>query len=245
MAKKKRRRAARSGVDPNEARRLRLEARRQAKAEEQAKRRRAARLRRAINRALALVLIAGIAWFIFFRSARPDAIAGHSLEHYSESAGTPPHVATTVSYEMTPPVSGQHDSSTIPCGTYATQPQNELLVHNLEHGVVALLFDPESADRADIRQLESIARDAESHVLSAPYAGMRTPIAVTSWGEMMRLDDLDLPAVREYLDTFLNKGPEKIDCPNTSTATFRPEPEATPSPSPSPSPSPTGGGQGG
>jgi hypothetical protein len=45
---------------------------------------------------------------------------------------------------------------------------------------------------------------------------------------MMRLDELDAAAVREYVDTFREKGPEKIDCRKTSDSAFQPAEEPAP-----------------
>ena len=229
MAKKKRkRRSSPPGVDVNEARRQRLEARRAAKAEAEAKKRRAERRRQLVIRSLSILVLTGLVWFLFFRPSRPDVVAGHPLEQYQESITGPTHVEGTVDYEMNPPVSGQHSPTTVPCGTHAEQPPAEMFVHTLEHGAIGLLYDPEAARPRDIAALEEIAAESESHVLSAPWQPMRTTFAITSWGEMMRLDELDLPAVNEYIDTFREKGPEKRPCDNQVSQTFEPEPTPTP-----------------
>jgi hypothetical protein len=228
-AKKKRRRQARA-TDPNLARQERLEARRQAKAEAEARQRRAEFRAKWIRRGILLVIIVGLTWFFFLRTQRPTEIAGHELDLFSESQGSPPHVDTPVAYPMTPPVSGQHAPTPMGCGTHAEQPPNETMVHALEHGAIGLLFDPERAAEEDIRELEAIVADSDSHVFSAPYSGMETTFSIISWGEMMRLDELDAPAIDEYIDTFIEGGPESVDCPKDQDATFEPEPSPSPSP---------------
>lgn len=239
MAKKKtkRRRGTPPGVDPNEARRERLEARRRAKAEELERRRKAERREKIIRRAVMLLIVVGLVWFIFLRTQRPGEIDGHQLELLSESIQGQQHVTGTVQYDSTPPVSGSHAASPVPvCGTYGDQIPNEQFVHVLEHGTVGILYDPEKVKVPDVRRIEEIVAGYDSHVLSMPYSGMETPIAVTSWGEMMRLDSLDVGAVREYIDAFRQKGPEKIDCPVDADDEFRPEPAPTESPTTQPSP---------
>lgn len=227
--KKRQRREARA-ADPNEIRRQRLEARRQAKAVAVEKRRRAERRARIVRGAMVVLVIAGLLWFVFFRNQRPTAIAGRPIALFSESQGQPTHTDGTVSYPMTPPVSGQHSPATIPCGTHSEQPPSEQMVHTLEHGAIGLLYDPDEAAVDDIRQLEAIVEDSESHVFSAPFSGMETTFSIVSWGEMMRLDEIDRPAINEYMDTFIRKAPEKLDCPKTSGSTFQPTPEPSPSP---------------
>jgi hypothetical protein len=100
---------------------------------------------------------------------------------------------------------------------------------------VGLLYTPEVSED-DIAQIESIVRDFETHVFSAPYPAMETPIAVVSWGRIMRLGELDASAMREYIDTFRDDGPEDQDCPNTQDAPFGELPSPRPSPERSPSP---------
>lgn len=189
-----------------------------------------------------LLIVVGLVWFIFLRTQRPGEIDGHELELLSESIQGQQHVAGTVQYDSTPPVSGSHAASPVPlCGTYGDQIPNEQFVHTLEHGTIGILYDPEKVKVSDVRRIEEIVAGYDSHVLSMPYSTMETPIAVTSWGEMMRLDSLDAGAVREYIDTFRQKGPEKIDCPMDADDEFQPEPAPTQSPDPSPSPDQTPG----
>ena len=244
MAKKKtkKRRGTPPGVDPNQARRERLEARRRAKAEELQRRRKAERREKLIRRAVMLLIVVGLVWFIFLRTQRPGEIDGHELELLSESIQGQQHVTGTVQYDSTPPVSGSHAASPVPlCGTYGDQIPNEQFVHTLEHGTIGILYDPEKVKVSDVRRIEEIVGGYDSHVLSMPYSTMETAIAVTSWGEMMRLDSLDAGAVREYIDTFRQKGPEKIDCPMDADDEFQAEPAPTQSPDPSPSPDQTPG----
>jgi Protein of unknown function (DUF3105) len=240
--KTKKRRGTPPGVDPNQARRERLEARRRAKAEELQRRRKAERREKLIRRAVMLLIVVGLVWFIFLRTQRPGEIDGHELELLSESIQGQQHVTGTVQYDSTPPVSGSHAASPVPlCGTYGDQIPNEQFVHTLEHGTIGILYDPEKVKVSDVRRIEEIVAGYDSHVLSMPYPTMETAIAVTSWGEMMRLDSLDAGAVREYIDTFRQKGPEKIDCPMDADDAFQPEPAPTQSPDPSPSPDQTPG----
>ncbi len=64
--------------------------------------------------------------------------------------------------------------------------------------------------------------------------------SIASWGERMDLDELDLAAVDEYVDTFAGKGPEAgQECPNSSASPFVPDTE--PSAEPSEEPTPDGG----
>jgi hypothetical protein len=237
MAKKKRkRRKAPPGVDADQRRRERLEARRQARAEAVARARQAERRRRIVRTAALAALFAVAAWFLFFRGGDPTAIAGHTVDLSPSDAGLQQHTNNPVPYEETPPVSGNHAPTPPPCGTYAEQIPDEQMVHMLEHGAVGILYRP-NLNPKDITILEAVVGDYPSQVFSEPYPEMEDPITIVSWGEKMPLDGLDAEAVHAYIRTFRDRGPEpQGDCPIEADDSFEP---ATPSPSPGASPSPT------
>lgn len=241
MAKKKKKNRP-PDFDPNQRKRERIDARRQAKAEALERQRKVQRRERIVRRVGYTLLLALVFWFLFLRGGAPDAIAGHEIEHYSTSAGNPDHVTTDVTYDMSPPASGQHigDSAAV-CGTHGTPIQDELFVHSLEHGTVAILYEP-TLPVEQVRQIEEIVAEFDSHTLSAPYIGeMETPIAVVAWAHIMRLNEVDRDAIDEFIDFFRQGGdaPEKIPCDNDADDEF--EPETTPAPGESPGASPAPG----
>lgn len=235
MAKKKaKKKRTAPGVDPNERRRERLEARRQEKARALAAQRRAERRERIIRIVVLTILGAAALWFFFLRGVTtPEAIAGHPIETFSD-AGVNDHREGDLTYDEIPPVSGQHAPSAAACGIHGEQIPDEQYVHSLEHGAVAVFYDPQQVDEQTITGIEDLAGSYDGETISAPYEGMDQPIYVTSWGERMALGSLDEEAVREYIDTFRGKGPEPgSECPNTSDDSFDTSaltPDATPSP---------------
>jgi hypothetical protein len=62
--------------------------------------------------------------------------------------------------------------------------------------------------------IESFARDAGSHVIVAPRDGMETPIALTAWTQLLRLDEFDRSAIDVFYGEFAQRGPEAgVSCP--------------------------------
>jgi hypothetical protein len=234
--KKKRRRSTGSGTDVQERRLQRLEQRRQEKAARIEQQRKVARRAQMIRIALYALVGVGVFWFFFLRPPeRPESIRGHQLRLFDESQGVQRHVdeGQTVEYETTPPAYGFHSPGSLQCGIWGEQQPSEPFVHSLEHGAVGLLYEPQRAEPQAIERLEAIAGRYDSHVIAMPFAGMDQPIAIVSWGEIMELDELDEPAVGQYLETFRDEGPESgQQCPMQADTPFVPEP--TPSPSPSP-----------
>lgn len=235
MAKKKKKKQRPEGYDPNEARRQRLEARRQAKAEAMAARRRT-QIRERIVR---YIVIAGLVvfgiWFLFLRGQAPDQIGDHDVVHLSLS-GSGDHTETVVQYESNPPVSGPHSQRAAPCGTHATELPDENEVHTLEHGAVGIIFQP-ALPKEDIETLEGIVQSYDSHVFSTPDSDMLKPVVITAWGHMMRLDEVDVDAIDEFIEVFRQGGdaPESFqECPNVVEEEF-----GAPTPTPTAPPSPT------
>ena len=246
MAKKKgsskKRRQAPPGVDPNEKRRERLEARRRAKAEQLAAQRRAEQRARLVRILFYVGLLALAIWFFFLRgSGAPEEFNGHEVQSFN-SAGEGVHEGP-FEYETSPPVAGPH-SDVVPCGTYGSPVPSENVIHSLEHGAVYALYSPELPVQ-QIRALEGLAEKEgwTKNFLVAPFEGEMpegTLISIGSWGYRMDLDEIDEDAIVQYYDEFEGTRTNEagVGCDNTEDDTFEPEdepaagatPEATPTP---------------
>ena len=250
MAKKKKaKKPLPEGVDPNEKRRERLEAKRAAKAAALAAKRKKEARERLIRRIVMVGLIGLAVWFLILRNVTPKEINGHTINNFS-TAGANQHTSGTISYEDSPPVSGQHAPNPAPCGVHGEPIPNENMVHTLEHGSIGLLYAPD-LDVEQIRELEAIVDDFDDHTFSMPYEGaMDTPIVVAAWGHTMELEEVEEDSIRQFIEEFRNGGdaPEKgTPCDNTQNTPYQPagpEGEATPAPGetvelPEATPSPT------
>ena len=207
-----------------------------------------ARIIRIVVTVASIVLVV---WFLFLRNSIPNAIAGHDLEHFdtfaSESRAGTLHTDGAITYPADPPVSGEHRPTPADCGVYSEQIPNENMVHTLEHGAVGVLYKPD-ADKEEIAKIEELVRSYESHVFSEPYPNLEDPYTVVAWAHLMRLDDFDQPAIKEFIDFFREAGdsPEDQECPMNVDSSFGATPTPTPSVSGSPVPieSPDGDGDG-
>jgi Protein of unknown function (DUF3105) len=226
VAKKRatRRRASDRGATEQQRRRERLETRRRAREQALAAAAKAQRRRRVLRSALTGLLAGAVVWLLFLElrpAPTPDAVDGHRVEKFGES-GVAEHVAGPVDYDSSPPTHGPHSANAAACGVHGAPIPNETMVHSLEHGAVGIVYRA-SLDLADIRSIERTVRGYDGRVFSAPYSGnMSTPIAVLSWGEMMRLQSLDERAVRDYISAFRGTGPEDTPCPDTADSPFSP-----------------------
>jgi hypothetical protein len=236
--KKKRRRGSGGGAETQQKRQERLEARRQAKEEALRAQARRERRDRFVRLAVVVALIGALVWFIFLRTSTPEAIAGHDIASFSTDNGGQQTHQGPYNYDpettgTNPPVSGRHDPTPAECGLHAEKIPDENFVHTLEHGAVAVLYQPD-LDIADIKRIEEIVSGFDDKTLSAPYEGLETPVVVASWANKMPLDSVDADAIEEYIDTFRGEPPApeaQQECPNTSDDAFEPpEPEPDTSP---------------
>ncbi len=128
------------------------------------------------------------------RAAEADV---DGVEDFGEQ--TAAHVTTPVSYEVLPPVGGDHLAQWQNCGFYDAPITTEAGVHSLEHGAVWITFDPELSAE-DVAQLEGLA-DENSYLLVSPMADLPTPVVASAWGLQLQLDTVD----DERLPVFLVK----------------------------------------
>ena len=112
-------------------------------------------------------------------------------------------------YNSTPPTSGLHALAPATCGAFDQPVPDETQVHNLEHGFVVINYHLE--DQAAIDELTAIAEGLPgwpAFYILAPHREMETPIALTAWQVIQRLDAPDAEAIREFANAYRVFGPE-------------------------------------
>lgn len=105
-------------------------------------------------------------------------------------------------YNTDPPASGPHvGSSLAPWGVSQEPIPDELQVHNLEDGGVAIQYGS-GVPEGDVETLASIAQDYE-RVLLAPRASLpENQIALTAWGRILKLENLDEKQIRDFIEAY-------------------------------------------
>jgi Protein of unknown function (DUF3105) len=126
-----------------------------------------------------------------------------------------------VKYSTNPPTSGKHYQIPADDGIYGDPPQDEQLVHNMEHGRVIIWVKPSLPEdvRADVRAL---VEDDSYQMVLVPRARMPYAIAATAWdadpaplgtGKMMtcnKVTDKTYDALAAFRDEHRSQGPEPI-----------------------------------
>ena len=120
-----------------------------------------------------------------------------------------------------PPTSGPHYQVPAVWGVY-TDPVNQAqLVHNLEHGGVAIQYGSE-VPAATVQQLKAFAQDHPRGTVVAPYPSLGDQIALGAWvtesasepekgtAYLAKCPGFDEAAFVAFLDAYQFRGPERF-----------------------------------
>lgn len=132
-----------------------------------------------------------------------------------------PHIAEVTSphgpYNSNPPTSGWHyGGGTGPWGVTTQPVPDELTVHNLEHGGVIIHYR-QDLDAATVDQLTKLTRQLQQQspcilLVPRPTDKLDTPIAVTAWTWLMKLNSFDANSIGAFFREHVDQGPEKVGC---------------------------------
>jgi len=128
---------------------------------------------------------------------------------------------TSDEWNTDPPTSGPHYEVPVIWGTY-TQPVNQAqLVHNLEHGGVAIQYGDE-VPAATVAQLETFVQQNPRGTVLAPYPSLGNQIALGAWvtpdaskpeegtAYLAKCTAFDQDAFDAFLDAYQFQGPERF-----------------------------------
>jgi Protein of unknown function (DUF3105) len=128
---------------------------------------------------------------------------------------------TSDDWNTDPPTSGPHYEVPAIWGSY-DQPVNQAqLVHNLEHGGIAIQYGDE-VPAATVEQLEQFVQEHPRGTILAPYASLGNQIALGAWvtesaseptkgtAYLAKCDAFDQDAFEAFFDAYQFQGPERF-----------------------------------
>jgi Protein of unknown function (DUF3105) len=104
-------------------------------------------------------------------------------------------------YNTRPPTSGPHVDWLASWGVHRQPIPDEIQVHNLEDGGVVVQYNCRDCDEL-IAKLAAIVSRYPDKVVLAPYPTMDTRIALTAWGRIDMLDDVDVPRIVRFIEAY-------------------------------------------
>jgi hypothetical protein len=130
-------------------------------------------------------------------------------------------LSTRVKYSTNPPTSGRHYAVPAQDGIYGKAPQDEELVHGMEHGRVIIWAKPSLPE--DVRaSLRALVEDDSYQMFLVPRSKMPYAVAATAWdadpapngtGKLMTCDqvnDKTYDALAAFRDEHRSQGPEPV-----------------------------------
>lgn len=185
-----------------------------------------AKLNRLAKRLILLLIVLGVGYGIFkgidlLSAGKPgQGVTIQGQTHIRRGAAHPP-------YKSIPPTSGWHYAdATAPWGISESPIDDEVQVHNLEHGGVLIQYKPSGItpglDEELINKLKGLVERLREEpkyckLILAPYPGLDTKIALTAWG---RIDKFDIEQfdesveqrIKRFIDAWIDRGPERAAC---------------------------------
>ncbi len=156
----------------------------------------------------AIGLIAFVVW-AFQQGQSTGEVGQHvayqSQTHIKEGEAHDP-------YNSDPPTSGPHYSNPAQPGFYDTPIPDENIVHNLEHGYIAVSYDCDKLTDCDSvkSSLKALINKYNNFkVIAVPRNNVDAAIAMTAWQRIDKMDAYDEARISAFIDARRNKGPEK------------------------------------
>ena len=153
---------------------------------------------------IASLFIQGLPLQGLFQGGAPEGpgirVADQGREHVAPGAEHP-------EYNSNPPTSGWHyDYPLAPVrwGIYDEPLEDEVLLHNLEHGYVNVHYDCPEGCQELVEQLTTLIQegiDRGGKLILSPYPEMDTRIALTAWTFIDEFDEFDEDRVRDFVST--------------------------------------------
>ncbi len=130
-----------------------------------------------------------------------ESIEIQPAEHIQQGANHP-------EYNSNPPTSGWHYSRPAEWGFYDQALPDERVVHNLEHGGIWITH--KNVSDSTLSQLQQLATDYPKSVVITQRSENDAPLAVASWGQLMKLQSFDRERIVEFIEQNRNRSPEPI-----------------------------------
>lgn len=165
------------------------------------------------------------------------------IKKNSNEGSTHVNPPQSVTYRTNPPTSGNHYPTTAETGIHVSPVQNEIQVHNLEHGHILVQYQ-QSLDRTILDALYAAVKTDPQWLLVAPSPSIPAQLTVSAWEHSQICNAPTTPeavvaALNGFVDAHKDNGPESLEgTPRAGTDSATP-PAATASPTASPSPNPT------
>lgn len=170
----------------------------------------------------ASIIGASIYWTFGSSDAPPVPVAALDLpgcegptEHEDQGAQHIEVGAEHEPYNSNPPSSGPHWGQPAPFGVHEERQPDEAIVHSLEHGGVAIHYQPDNINDLDLSDMKDVVgfrleTGAGSGVLLNPNPDSPGLVAYAAWQVTLVCDSYERSTMLAFIDTYCGQGPEDL-----------------------------------
>ena len=179
-----------------------------------------------IGALVGLVVLAAVVGFLLLRGDGAAAFteAGCTVETFpSQGRDHVEELEEDFEYNSFPPTTGPHHPVTVPWGPYDEPVEQVRLVHNLEHGGIAIQYG-EDVPQSDVDAILAWYRDDPNGKVVAPLPDLGDEIALSTWtapetpegtedageGVVATCPSFDERAFDTFKDRYGFRGPERF-----------------------------------
>lgn len=130
-----------------------------------------------------------------------EAIQVQGADHIKEGQSHP-------SYNSDPPTSGWMYDGVAGPGIHDSQVPDERLIHSMEHGAVVVHYKADLPSE-QIDKVKSAFTSARGKKILVPRENLDAAVAITSWGRLLTLQEVDESAIKLFIETNSDRAPEK------------------------------------
>ena len=165
-----------------------------------------------------VVVLLGVSGYIIWGAVQPAA--GETIPIMENAEAHIPEGQDPGPFNSDPPTSGPHYAEEYDAGFYdeyspeAQVPYPEgYLGHNLEHGYVIYWYNCDLVDESECETLkneikDSMAANGGRKLIAFPRSSLGVPIAMTTWGQLLKMNEFDASQAKEFVNTNRNQAPE-------------------------------------
>lgn len=126
-----------------------------------------------------------------------------STKHIKEGDSHPP-------YNSNPPTGGWMYDGVAGAGVHEEEVVDELQVHSLEHGAVIVHYKADLS-KEQVDQIKAAYNSVSGKKILLPRQDLDTPVALTSWGRLLKLQTIDVDQIKVFIETNEDRGAEKMN----------------------------------
>ena len=160
---------------------------------------------------LTLVIIVGGVWLSSKEGVKNSEKLSKSMIGKKMADEGAAHVARDKShpaYKTNPPTSGPHWAGVAGPGIKSKPVADELVLHSMEHGA-AVVWYREDLEQSEIDKIKEAFTSASGKKIMLARKDLDVPVALTSWGYLLKLDTVEETTIKEFIETNNDRAPEK------------------------------------